>query len=297
MVPPSTLNPSMLFDARGLVIVITGGGTGIGRAMAAALFHAGAARIYLLGRRSAVLRAAAAAIEPATNGGEAASEGEGTREERGGGRGRVVVPLECDVRSGASVRAAAEAVRARDARADVLVNNAGVSGPDNRALHAVGLGDPAAGVSALSDVLLQNLDGGGWADTFAINATAVMLVTAAFLPLLEAGNVARGWAAGRLPRAPPGARSSSGSPPPPPPMRARAPVAAVAADDDRLAQVVTVASIAAFNRHVTAGFAYSASKAAAVHLGKSLAHTLAPWGIRSNVICPGCEFFGVVSVD
>ena len=144
---------------------------------------------------------------------------------------------------------------------------------------------------------MRNLDGDGWANTFAINSTAVMLVAAAFLPLLEAGNAARGWAAGRLPRAPSGARPPSGAPAPPPPMRRRAPVAGVDADDDRLAQIVTVASIAAFNRHVTAGFAYSASKAAAVHLGKSLAHTLAPWGIRSNVICPGCEFSGVVSVD
>jgi THO complex subunit 3 len=284
MDPPSTFNPTPLFDARGLVVVITGGGTGIGRAMAAALFHAGAARVYLLGRRADVLAAAAAAIEPPRPG-DAAGEAVGGGGGGGGGPGAaVVVPLECDVRSGASVRAAAEAVRARDARADVLVNNAGVPGPDDRALHAAGLGGGAAGVAALSDLLLRNLDGGGWADTFAVNATAVMLVTAAFLPLLEAGNVARGWAAGRLPRSPLGA-------PPPPPMRRRAPVAGVAADDDRLAQVVTVASIAAFNRHVTAGFAYSASKAAAVHLGKSLAHTLAPWGIRSNVICPGCEFW------
>jgi THO complex subunit 3 len=286
MDPPSMFDPSTLLDASGLVVVITGGGTGIGRAMAAALFHAGAARIYLLGRRLAVLEAAAAAIEPSTRGG---SDGTGAESSEGGGP--VIVPLECDVRSAASVRAAASAVRARDARLDVLVNNAGVAGPLDGAVHTAGAGDPAAGVSALSDALLRGLDGAGWADTFAVNATAVMLVTATFLPLLEAGNVARGWAAGRLPRTPAGAQSFAGAPAAAPPARRRAPVEGVAGDDGRLAQVVTVASIAAFNRHVTAGFAYAASKAAAVHLGKSLAHTLAPWGIRSNVICPGCEFF------
>jgi THO complex subunit 3 len=285
MDPPSTFNPSQLFDANGLVIVITGGGTGIGRAMAAVLYHTGAARIYLLGRRLPVLQTAAAAIEStARDGGGGGGAGRPGKD----GGGGIMVALECDVSSKPSVVAAAAEVARRDARVDVLINNAGVSGPDDRALHTAGLADPSAGVSALSDVLLGNLDdGGGWADTFAINSTAVMLVTAAFLQLLEAGNVARGWAAGRLPRVLP----SPGGGAAPPATRKRAPVVGVAADDDRLAQVVTVASIAAFNRHVTAGFAYSASKAAAVHLGKGLAHTLAPWGIRSNVICPGCECY------
>jgi THO complex subunit 3 len=297
MDPPSILKPSALFGACGLVVVITGGGTGIGRAMAAALFHAGASRVYLLGRRVGVLETAAAAIEPTSGGrGEVAgkTEGQAGGDGRSGGEAKVIVPLECDVRSKASVHAAAEEVRRRDGRVDVLVNNAGVSGPDDRALHTTGLDDPGVGVAAVQDVLLQNLDGDGWANTFAINSTAVMLVSAAFLPLLEAGNAARGWSPGRVGRGGglAGQRQQQ-DPTNPPPTRKRTPVAGVDADDDRLAQIVTVASIAAFNRYVTAGFAYSASKAAAVHLGKSMAHMLAPWGIRSNVICPGCKCYAL----
>jgi THO complex subunit 3 len=280
MDPPSTFNPSSLFDARSLVIVITGGGTGIGRAMASALFHAGAARIYLLGRRAAVLAAAAAAIE-STGGGEAKLEGNLQDE------GKVIVPLECDVGSPESVRAAAAEVARRDGLVDVLINNAGIPGPDNRGVHAAGVSNPEAGVAAVRDVLLH--DWNGWADTFAINTSAVMLVAANFLPLLEAANVRRGWEAGRVERGPPQGHvfEKEGVTPP---ARKRSPVAGVDADDDRMAQIVTVASAAAFNRHVTLGFAYAASKAAAVYLGKSLAYTLAPWGIRSNMICPGCKF-------
>ncbi|KAK3067233.1 hypothetical protein LTS18_001240, partial [Coniosporium uncinatum] len=58
-------------------------------------------------------------------------------------------------------------------------------------------------------------------------------------------------------------------------------------NDERMSQIVTIASISAFNRHITAGLAYTASKAGAVLLGKSMATFLAPWGVRSNVIAPG----------
>lgn len=67
-------------------------------------------------------------------------------------------------------------------------------------------------------------------------------------------------------------------------------VEAVDADDERLAQIITVASVGSYMRRATAGLAYNASKAAAAHLGKMLATMLAEWGVRSNVIAPGCEF-------
>jgi NAD(P)-dependent dehydrogenase (short-subunit alcohol dehydrogenase family) len=164
----------------------------------------------------------------------------------------------------------------------VLVNNAGIGGPDDRGVHTAGGSGSKTGSGSVADVqavLLRGWD--GWADTFAINASAVMLVAACFLPLLEAANVRRGWEAGRVAREEGAARK-------------RSVVEAVDADDSRLAQIITVASIAAFSRHVTASFAYSASKAAAVHLGKSLAYTLAPWGIRSNIICPGRKCFELI---
>lgn len=67
-------------------------------------------------------------------------------------------------------------------------------------------------------------------------------------------------------------------------------VEAVDVDDERLAQIITVASVGSYMRRATAGLAYNASKAAAAHLGKMLATMLAEWGVRSNVIAPGRQF-------
>lgn len=106
--------------------------------------------------------------------------------------------------------------------------------------------------------------------TYATNTTAIITVSATFLPLLDAGNARRGWVRGRRTH------------------QKRAPDATdYDASDERTSQIITVSSISAFNRQVTVGFAYTASKAGSVQLGKSLAHLLAPWGIRSNVIAPG----------
>ncbi|KAJ3508598.1 hypothetical protein NLJ89_g5674 [Agrocybe chaxingu] len=54
----SPLHPSTIFDVEGLVVVITGGGTGIGLMMATALETNGAT-VYIVGRRMDVLEKAA----------------------------------------------------------------------------------------------------------------------------------------------------------------------------------------------------------------------------------------------
>jgi NAD(P)-dependent dehydrogenase (short-subunit alcohol dehydrogenase family) len=67
-------------------------------------------------------------------------------------------------------------------------------------------------------------------------------------------------------------------------------VEAVDADDERLAQIITAASVGSYMRRATAGLTYNTNKAAAAHLGKMLATMLAEWGVRSNVIAPGRQF-------
>lgn len=151
---------------------------------------------------------------------------------------------------------------------DVLINNAGVAGPDNKSAYE------ANSIEELQKVLANEWD--GWPSTFAINTTAVCGVTTAFLGLLDKGNARRGWKTGKL--------ETDGE--------ARKREIKTAADgveegDLRTSQVISVSSIAGFNRHVTAGMAYTASKAGATLLGKTFATMLAPYGIRSNVICPG----------
>ena len=111
-------------------------------------------------------------------------------------------------------------------------------------------------------------------------SSAVLYVSAAFLKLLDAGNRRRGWEGGKLPAD--RARRME--------MDGRAKTH-ISLDDQRTSQIITVGSISGLNRYITAGLAYSGSKAAAIHLCKMLTYLLAPWGIRSNLINPGGELY------
>ena len=55
-------------------------------------------------------------------------------------------------------------------------------------------------------------------------------------------------------------------------------------------QIITTSSIGGFCKD-HAAFIYNASKAATTHMMKHMATYLVPYGIRSNIICPGCKFF------
>lgn len=256
MDPAQAVDPAAIFSAKGLVVAITGGGSGIGLAMAAAIAKTGAKKLYLLGRRTDVLESAAASLNAAP-----------------GVPAGTVVALPADITSKDSVQGAAKKIEEDAGHVDVLVNNAGKIGPRNTAAHE------ARDVQGLQEILLAGFGGDeDWVDTLRTNTASVALVSAAFLPLLDAGNRRRGWEGGRVePGKTRGRRWTEE-------LGAKE---GVEEGDKRQSQIVTVASIAAFNRYVTAGVAYSASKAAAVHVGKSLATLLSPWGVRSNVIAPG----------
>lgn len=142
-----------------------------------------------------------------------------------------------------------------------------MQGPDHKPAR------DAETIEDLQKILL--IDPEGWQPTFAANSSAVVGVSAAFLKLLDAGNRRRGWEGGKIPLGRPRQRDITGF-----------------TDDERCSQIITVGSISGLNRFITAGLAYGASKAAAIHLSKMLAYLLAPWGIRSNVINPGGEFAG-----
>jgi len=86
------------------IAVITGGGSGIGRAAARALAADGWT-VVLGGRRAGPLEEAAAAI------------------------GGAAIPVPCDVTDPDSVRGLFDVVRERFGRLDLLVNNAGIGAP------------------------------------------------------------------------------------------------------------------------------------------------------------------------
>lgn len=168
------------------------------------------------------------------------------------------------------MKKAAAQIEKETGHVDVLINNAGILGPKNGPdIYQ------AQSIEQLRDSMVA--DWGGWANAFAINTQAVIGVSAIFLPLLEAANTRRGWAPGKV----------TGTGNPREHDKSKLSQIGTADDDDRLAHIITVASVASYMRWISAGLAYNASKSAAAHLGKMMSSFLAEWGIRSNIICPG----------
>jgi gluconate 5-dehydrogenase len=95
-----------LFDLRGRVAIVTGGGTGLGRQMADALAECGA-DLVLCARKAERCEAAAAEVSAA--------------------HGVRALGLACDVREPGQVAAVVARTVAELGRIDVLVNNAGTS--------------------------------------------------------------------------------------------------------------------------------------------------------------------------
>jgi len=153
------INVESLFSVKGLVALVTGGGTGIGLMMAKALADGGAAKVYIVGRRTEVLQAAAASI----------------------GKPTVVVPLYCDVTSKVSLESVADVIANDAGYLNLLVCNAGVSGP-----YVV---SPTAGESA-KDWAARSLAHGvdEYTDTFRLNTVSVWYTAMACLDLLDRGN-------------------------------------------------------------------------------------------------------------
>jgi THO complex subunit 3 len=182
----------------------------------------------------------------------------------------VLSAISCDVTSTSSIDAAVAQIAKETGYVDVLINNAGVTGPANgTALYET------TSIEHLRDTMRKDWE--GWESCMAINTQSVVGVSAAFLPLLDAANTRRGWAKGKV----------EGTGNPRKQDKSVLEGLGIDADDDRLSHIITVASVASFMRQSTAGLAYNASKAGAAQLGKILASVFAPWGIRSNVVCPG----------
>ena len=126
---------------QGKVAVITGAGRGIGRAIAVAFAKEGA-QVALAARNEAELCETGALVEAA-------------------GLKPLIVPT--DVTDQARVEALADSVVARYSRIDVMVNNAGISGP---------LGP------------LETNDVAAWVDTVNVNLTGTFLCCRAAIPVM-----------------------------------------------------------------------------------------------------------------
>ncbi|POS78135.1 short chain dehydrogenase [Diaporthe helianthi] len=165
----STGNPTELFSVNGMVALITGGGTGVGLMMAKALANAGAAKVYIAGRRLEVLESGPSAGLTQSLAVKTINKPD------------VVVPLTCDVTSQDSLNSLVSEVEKRSGYLNLLVCNSGIGGPQ--------VPYPSAETSLQEfreKTLAIPMD--EYEKTFTVNVTAVWYTAMAFLELLDEGN-------------------------------------------------------------------------------------------------------------
>lgn len=189
--------------------------------MAKALALNGAKKVYIIGRRKEVLEKAALE-SPHGN----------------------IIPMTGDVTSKDSLQSIVDVINKEEGFINLLVANSGVAGPQAKITPQTTVEEFQ---KAFWDVPFEE-----YANTFAVNTTAVWFTTMAFLGLLDKGNKK--------------------------------------GNVEMKSQVVATSSINSFNRNVPGGFAYGQSKAAVTHMMKQLATGLVPFDIRANVLAPGSKF-------
>lgn len=162
---PSTIDH--LFNVRGIVALITGGGSGLGLYAARALDANGAKAVYIVGRRKEPLEEAA---KDAVNG--------------------SIIPLVGDVTSKESLAAIAETVRKEQGLLNLLFCNAGVGGPPHKAMIRDAAADPEHPTLLEFQKSILAPDMESFTKSFHMNVTSVLYTAATFLDLLQAGNSA-----------------------------------------------------------------------------------------------------------
>merc|ERR1712098_453622 len=164
------------------------------------------------------------------------------------GPGKIIA-LEGDVtKKDECTRLADEVAKHEPNGITALINNAGVARDKNTGFTKNGQPE-MTDPEAISKHLLRS-EPEHWAETFETNVTGVFFMSAAFIPLL--------------------AKGTSNS------------------KFTMMSSIVNISSISGLMKGSSNGqFSYAASKAAAIHLTRSLATTLKDAGIRVNQIAPG----------
>jgi len=159
-----------LFNVNGLVAVITGGGSGLGLYAARALDANGAKAVYIVGRRSETLQAAA---KTSVNG--------------------TIKPIVGDVTDKASLTKIADQVRQEQGYINLLFANAGIVGPKHGAMLKESLKDGGSSKPTVAEFQKIMFEPPIDDFTFAshVNCSAVFYTAIAFLDLLDAGNKQR----------------------------------------------------------------------------------------------------------
>lgn len=152
-------NIETLFQVKGLVAVITGGGSGLGSIAAHALTDNGAKAVYILGRRQDALQATKAASSNPD----------------------IIHPIRCDVTSKKDLQAAVDHIRKQTGYCNVLLANSGT------VTASLGPIDPSCDLKTLQEQLWKpDLD--EFSKTFRVNNAGAFYSVVAFMDLLDKGN-------------------------------------------------------------------------------------------------------------
>ncbi|WWD21444.1 hypothetical protein CI109_105929 [Kwoniella shandongensis] len=143
-----------VFGVKGKIVVVTGGGSGIGKAITAG-FVANGAKVYITGRRKEVL--------------------DGTAKEIGGD----IIALQGDVSTKSGCKAIADAISAKESKIDVLINCAGVMKGWRTQIKDHNNPDE------VEKLLWDGAEDDDFNYTNTINVNGVYFMTAALVPLLR----------------------------------------------------------------------------------------------------------------
>ncbi|KAL3464160.1 hypothetical protein BJX64DRAFT_97753 [Aspergillus heterothallicus] len=173
----SHLEASNLYNVKGLVAVITGGGSGLGRTMALTLATNGASKVFILGRREEALNETVAQFQnlnPSTK--------------DTGAESNTIIPIVTDVTSQSSLEAAYATVSAQTSHVDLLLVNSGILGPPAKIVNNADGSKPS--IAELKDYL-WSIPMAEFTRVFEVNTTGAYYTAIAFLPLLDAANKRR----------------------------------------------------------------------------------------------------------
>ncbi|KIV99256.1 uncharacterized protein PV09_09027 [Verruconis gallopava] len=160
MASTRNLTAEKLFNVKGFVCLVTGGGSGIGL-MAAQALAANGARVYITGRREEALKKAVESHHPNDFGGE------------------IIACRTCDVTKKEELELLSEELERKERRLNLLVAAAGISGPKAP--------PEERDAKDLRNKLWEKETFEGWDETWRTDVAAVYFTTVAFLPLLQAG--------------------------------------------------------------------------------------------------------------
>jgi NAD(P)-dependent dehydrogenase (short-subunit alcohol dehydrogenase family) len=172
---------------------------------------------------------------------------------------KSVIPIQGDTTSKEDLKAIADRISSEVGFVNVVIANHGIMGPTLDDLP----NDPIPSLAELQ-AFLWKTSMSDFNETYNINTTSMFYTLLAFLPLLDQGNKCD-----KSPTIATGVKS----------------------------QFVATASIGAFSRRPSAGYAYAGSKAALIHMMKQCATGLVPYDIRVNVIAPGVYPSGMSDVS